>query len=65
MLNVTPAGITIKANEPAGLFYGMQTLWQLFPKEIESKSLVKNVKWESPCVAITDYPRFAMARINV
>ena len=59
VLNVTPTGITIKANEPAGLFYGVQTLWQLFPKEIESKSLGKNVKWESPCVAITDYPRFA------
>ena len=58
VLNVTPAGITIKANEPAGLFYGVQTLWQLFPKEIESKNLLPNIKWEAPCVDITDYPRF-------
>ena len=64
-LLVAPKNIVIKANEPAGLFYGAQTLVQLFPKEIESAVPVKpappgcmNVKWEAPCVAITDYPRF-------
>ena len=57
-LLVTPKNIVIKANEPAGLFYGVQTLVQLFPKEIESATAVKNVKWQVPCVNITDYPRF-------
>ncbi|MEJ7684680.1 MAG: glycoside hydrolase family 20 zincin-like fold domain-containing protein [Segetibacter sp.] len=57
-LSVTPKQIIIKANQPAGLFYGVQTLVQLFPKEIESDSIVKNIKWEAPCVEITDYPRF-------
>ncbi len=57
-LSVAPTNIIIKANSPAGLFYGVQTLVQLFPKEIESKSLVSNIKWEVPCVDITDYPRF-------
>jgi hexosaminidase len=57
-LSVTPAHIIIKANDAAGLFYGVQTLVQLFPKEIESKSPVPNIKWEAPCVDITDYPRF-------
>jgi hexosaminidase len=57
-LLVTPTNIIIKANEPAGLFYGVQTLVQLFPKEIESAVVVKNIKWEVPCVDITDYPRF-------
>lgn len=57
-LSVLPEQIIIKANKPAGLFYGVQTLVQLFPKEIESDSLVKNVKWQAPCVQITDYPRF-------
>ncbi len=51
-------GIVIAANEPAGLFYGMQTLLQLFPKEIESKTTAK-VNWTVPVVKITDYPRFA------
>ncbi|RYE28107.1 MAG: beta-N-acetylhexosaminidase, partial [Sphingobacteriaceae bacterium] len=57
-LNVTAKSISIKANTPAGLFYGVQSLIQLFPKEMESKTVVKNVKWTVPCVDITDYPRF-------
>ncbi len=57
-LTITKKGIVIKANQPAGLFYGVQTLVQLLPKEIESKTAVKNVSWTVPCVKITDYPRF-------
>jgi hexosaminidase len=57
-LSVSTKGIVIKANEPAGLYYGAQTLMQLFPKEIESNTLSKNIKWEVPAVEITDYPRF-------
>ncbi|MEI6060705.1 MAG: family 20 glycosylhydrolase [Bacteroidota bacterium] len=51
-------GVVISANQAAGLFYGIQTLLQLFPKEIESKEVVK-MKWIVPAVKITDYPRFA------
>ncbi|HLK28457.1 MAG TPA: family 20 glycosylhydrolase [Puia sp.] len=58
-LDVTADNIIIKANKPAGVFYGVQTLLQLFPKEIESKSVAKDVKWQAPLVSITDYPRFA------
>ena len=57
-LTITSKNVIISANKPAGLFYGAQTLLQLFPKEIESKNLVKNINWEAPCVSITDYPRF-------
>jgi hexosaminidase len=35
----------------------MQTLFQLFPKEIESKTTI-NMNWTIPVVKITDYPRF-------
>ena len=56
----TAAGKTeITANTPAGIFYGVQTLLQLLPPEIESSSLVKDVEWKAPAVTITDYPRFA------
>jgi hexosaminidase len=51
-------GVVISANQPAGLFYGIQTLLQLLPKEIESKTVVK-ANWLIPAVNITDYPRFA------
>ena len=57
-LNVAPKGITISANEPAGLFYGVQTLLQLLPASIESETIVKNIPWQIPAVDITDYPRF-------
>jgi hexosaminidase len=57
-LDVSPSGVSIKANTAAGLFYGVQTFLQLLPKEIESKSVVNSVKWEIPAVSITDAPRF-------
>ncbi|MEO7768276.1 MAG: beta-N-acetylhexosaminidase, partial [Ferruginibacter sp.] len=56
-LAVTPATITISANKPAGLFYGVQTLLQLLPAAIES-DIAGTGKWQVPCVDITDYPRF-------
>lgn len=57
-LMVKAKSILIVANKPAGLFYGAQSLVQLFPTQIESKSVVKNVKWVAPSVTITDHPRF-------
>jgi len=57
-LSVTPTMVTLSANKAAGLFYGMQTILQLLPKEVESKKLEKNINWTMPAVEITDYPRF-------
>ena len=56
-LSVNPQRILITANTPAGLFYGAQSLIQLFPPEIESKSKVSDVMWQIPAVEIADYPR--------
>ena len=56
-LESSTKGVVITANEPAGLFYGMQTLLQLMPKEVESKIAV-TASWTVPAVKITDYPRF-------
>ncbi|HEY4967670.1 MAG TPA: family 20 glycosylhydrolase [Puia sp.] len=57
-LSVKQSGILISANKPAGIFYGLQTLWQLMPQEIDSKTKVNGVSWQVPVVEITDYPRF-------
>ncbi|MDR0824425.1 MAG: beta-N-acetylhexosaminidase, partial [Prevotella sp.] len=58
LLDVSDKGIDIQARTPHGLFYGMQTVMQLLPAEIESPVLVKNIAWEAPAVTIKDEPRF-------
>lgn len=57
-LIATPKAVTIAASAPAGAFYGMQTLLQLLPAEIESPAVVKDVVWSLPAVTIKDKPRF-------
>ena len=60
-LSVKHTDILIEANQPAGIFYGVQTLLQLFPPEIKGyTALVENkeMKWTIPCVDITDTPQF-------
>lgn len=57
-LTVATNSIVIRAPTQAGLFYGAQTLFQLLPPEIYSSNLVKDVKWQIPCVQIEDWPRF-------
>lgn len=59
VLDVKPSGISIQANKPAGLFYGIQTLMQLLPGAIERSVKTDGKSWTIPCVKITDYPRFA------
>ena len=58
VVEVSPSAVSVQANTAAGLFYGAQTLLQLLPKEIESKSVVSNINWTIPAVRITDFPRF-------
>lgn len=50
-------GIRVEANKPAGLFYGVQTFFQLLPPQIEGKGVAKETVWQVPHVHITDYPR--------
>jgi hexosaminidase len=57
-LVATPKSVIVTANSDAGLYYGLQTLYQLLPAEVEGKVPTK-VKMTVPAVSITDYPRFA------
>ena len=64
-LKVTNQAIEITAAEPAGVFYGIQTLRQLLPAEIFRSAQIATQKaggqalWSVPAVAIQDAPRFA------
>jgi hexosaminidase len=50
LLQIGPQGIRV-TGRPAGLFYGMQTLTQLLPLQLESTI-------ELPALEIADHPRF-------
>ncbi len=58
LLNVTPEAVMLRAPQPAGLFYGVQSLLQLLPPEILREAKVENAVWTIPCVQIKDYPAF-------
>ena len=61
----TEKNLVIEANELNGLFYGIQTLRQLLPVEIESKNKVQSVDWKIPCVEIKDKPQFVWRGLNL
>jgi hexosaminidase len=58
-LTVAPDSVVIRGPGQAGLFYGVQSMLQLMPPEIYSKSPTGGVPWTIPCVYIQDWPRFA------
>lgn len=55
-LEVTTEGVQIAASDAAGLFYGSQTLRQLFPAAIFGAQSAQ--VWTVPVVQIADVPRF-------
>ncbi|GIF63810.1 hypothetical protein Ais01nite_18450 [Asanoa ishikariensis] len=57
-LDVTASVLTIRAQTAAGLFYGVQTLRQLFPGAIEART-VQPGPWEVAGGRIVDRPRYA------
>lgn len=58
-LQVNRNGIAISASKPAGLFYALQTLKQLMPRNVMAVVPCKEIKeWSAPCVNIKDEPRF-------
>lgn len=58
-LQVQPSGIRITAFTPAGVFYGVQSLLQLLPPEIKSKTQQPaGTEWKIASAMIADAPRF-------
>ncbi len=56
-LDVTATGITVRANQPVGLFHGVATLRQLLPVTADATT-VQSGPWPVPGGEIIDYPRF-------
>lgn len=57
-LSVTSKRVSVKAKTPQGLFYGMQSVMQLLPPQIESEQPVEGIDWVMPCVEISDEPAY-------
>lgn len=57
-LRIMPQKVEMKASQPAGLFYAVQSFRQLLPPEVFSSQVVQGIEWIVPCVEIEDYPRF-------
>ncbi len=57
-LTISESKITISASEFGGFLYGIQSLIQLLPVEIESNTLQPNIDWQVPSLVIEDTPRF-------
>ncbi|WP_415858562.1 beta-N-acetylhexosaminidase, partial [Micromonospora rifamycinica] len=56
-LDVDPDGVRITADTATGLFHGVQTLRQLLPTAVESRTPVAE-RWVVPGGTIVDRPRF-------
>ncbi|HTX92365.1 MAG TPA: beta-N-acetylhexosaminidase [Anaerolineales bacterium] len=57
-LRLGPDGARLSAFRPAGLFYAVQSLLQLFPPAVEAKSTQPG-PWTVEAVLVRDQPRFA------
>ncbi len=55
-LEVKPSGIEVSANNPAGVFYGLQSLQQLISLNCSADKKGRPVP--VPAVSVVDYPRF-------
>ena len=55
-LEVTPKGVTVTGEDQGGVFYGIQTLLQLFPAEVYSDRRQHDIEWTAPAVTIYDAP---------
>ncbi|MDY0083178.1 MAG: beta-N-acetylhexosaminidase, partial [Ignavibacteriaceae bacterium] len=64
-LVINSFNVLIEANELNGLFYGVQTLRQLFDPYINSIVKVEGIDWVLPAVVVFDKPEFEWRSLNL
>lgn len=64
-LDVTSEGIQIVGGDYRAVIYGIQTLRQLLPMEVEAFSVDGDIRWTVPCCHIMDAPRFSYRGIEL
>ena len=69
VLVVQPDSVTLRAAQPNGLFYGVQTLRQLLSPAAEAAAEANeetsDVAWVFPTVTVTDQPRFSWRGLHL
>ena len=63
-IEVDDRQISLSAATEKGMFYAIQTIFQLLPAEIESAKPLK-MKLSVPAVKITDHPRFSYGGVMI
>lgn len=58
LLSVNEKQVVIEGKDADGVFYGVQTLLQLFPPQVYAEKEQLGVAWTVPAVTVKDYPRF-------
>jgi hexosaminidase len=64
-LNVDKKSVTVEAANPKGLFYAVQTLFQLLPPQIMSPAKIEGIVLKMQAVKIMDKPRFIYRGIHL
>ena len=58
-------GVEVFGGSAAGVYYGLQTLMQMLPPEIECDTVVRGREWSLPIAVVDDYPRFKYRGMHV
>lgn len=65
-LRILPTQINIEAQTAQGMFYALQTLFQLLPPDIyENVPISKKMSWKLPEITIEDKPRYSYRGLHL
>ncbi len=59
ILEINPNNIIIEGSDEAGIYFGLQTLRQVFPDDIVSETDLPGIKWYAASGIIKDSPRYS------